>query len=59
VCKKFANDHIMDIFTETVNFILASILKHRKFVTLLEEVENDCGEIIYYTYVRWLYRECV
>jgi hypothetical protein len=31
-------------------------LNHREFVAFLEEVENEYGEIIYHTNVRWLSR---
>jgi hypothetical protein len=49
----------MDIVIKTVNFIRASALNHREFVLFLEEVENEYGEIICVTNVRWLIRGSV
>jgi hypothetical protein len=36
-------DHLMDIVINTMNFICVSVLNHRKFVALLEQVENEYG----------------
>jgi hypothetical protein len=49
----------MDTVIKTVNFIRASALNHSEFVAFLEEAENEYGEIIYHTNVRWLSRESV
>jgi hypothetical protein len=52
-------NHVVDIVTKTANFIRASALNHREFVAFLEIVENEYGEIIYHTNVRWLSRGSV
>jgi hypothetical protein len=57
--KSLKMNHIMDIVIKTVNFIRASALNHREFVLFLEEVENEYGEIICVTNVRWLSRGSV
>jgi hypothetical protein len=49
----------MDNAIKTVNFIHASALNHHEFVAFLEEVENEYGEIIHHTNVRWLSRGSV
>jgi hypothetical protein len=54
--KSLKMNHIMDTVIKTVNFIRASALNHREFVAYLEEVENEYGETIYHTNVRWLSR---
>lgn len=47
-------NHVIDVVTKTVNFIRARALNHRQFVALLEEHENEHGDIRYQTAVRWL-----
>jgi hypothetical protein len=49
----------MDTIIKTVNFIRASALNHCEFVAFFKEVENEYGEIIYYTNVTWLSRGSV
>jgi hypothetical protein len=44
----------MDTVIKTVNIIRGSALNCCEFVAFLEEVENEYGEIIYHTNVRWL-----
>ncbi|XP_071058777.1 general transcription factor II-I repeat domain-containing protein 2B-like [Pseudochaenichthys georgianus] len=46
--------HVVDVVTTTVNFIRARALKHRQFVSLLEEQESEHGDVRYHTAVRWL-----
>jgi hypothetical protein len=36
------------------DFIRASALNRREFVTLLKEVENEYGETVHHSNVRWL-----
>ena len=38
----------------TVNFIKSQALNHRQFQQFLEDVEAECGDLIYYCEVRWL-----
>jgi hypothetical protein len=57
--KSLRMNHVMDTVIKTVNLIRASDFNHREFVAFLEEVENEYGEIIYHTNVRWLGRGSV
>jgi hypothetical protein len=41
---------------ETVNKIRANPLSHRKFRELLEEINSEYGDLIFYSHVRWLSR---
>ena len=55
LCKSVLKlNHVIDVITKTVNFIRARALNHRQFVSLLEEHENEHGDIGYHTAVRWL-----
>ena len=38
----------------TINFIKSRALNHRQFQQFLEDVEAECGDLIYYCEVRWL-----
>jgi hypothetical protein len=49
----------MDTVVKSVTFIRARALNHRKFVSLLREIESEHGEIIYHTNVKWLSRGTV
>ncbi|XP_071059504.1 general transcription factor II-I repeat domain-containing protein 2B-like [Pseudochaenichthys georgianus] len=55
LCKSVLKlSHVVDVVTTTVNFIRARALKHRQFVSLLEEQESEHGDVRYHTAVRWL-----
>ena len=55
LCKSVLQlKHVIDVVTKTVNFIRSRALNHRQFVALLEEHENEHGDIRYHTNVRWL-----
>jgi hypothetical protein len=47
-------NHVTDIVIKSVDFIRDSALNHSEFVAVLENVENEHGEIIYHTTLRWL-----
>ena len=47
-------NHVINVVTKTINFIRARALNHRQFVALLEEHENEHGDIRQHTAVRWL-----
>ncbi|CAN7949242.1 unnamed protein product [Ixodes hexagonus] len=47
---------VMDIVFSAVNFICSRALNHRQFVSPLEAVGSEYGEILYHTEVRWLSR---
>lgn len=42
---------VMDIVLSAVNFIRSRALNHRQFVSLLEAVDSEYGEILYHTEV--------
>jgi hypothetical protein len=46
----------MRIVIETVNKIRANPLSHRQFRELLEEIDAEYGDLIFYSHVRWLSR---
>ena len=46
--------NVMDVVVKSVNFIRANPLNHRQFKTLLEEYDNNFGDFILHTDVRWL-----
>jgi hypothetical protein len=47
--KSLKMTHVIDAVVKTVNFIRASALNHREFITLLGETESEYGEKIYHT----------
>ena len=46
-------NHVVDTVTKVVNFIRATSLNHRQFVSLLEETVGSCRST-HHTNVRWL-----
>jgi hypothetical protein len=44
----------VDAVIYTVNFVRNHGLNHRQFKHFLEEIEAKCGDVLYYTKVRWL-----
>jgi thymidylate synthase len=46
--------HVVDTVTKVVNFIRGKSLKHRQFVSLLEETALGHGDLPCHTNVRWL-----
>ena len=54
LCAKSVKfDHFMKKVVSTNNFIKSRALNHRQF-QFLEDVEAECGDLIYYCEVRWL-----
>lgn len=45
---------VMDIVFGAFNFIRSRALNHRQFVSRLEAVGSEHGDILYHTEVRWL-----
>jgi hypothetical protein len=54
VLQEFESESRNGYCYKPVNSIHASALNHSEFVAFLEEVENQYGEIIDHTNVRWL-----
>ncbi|XP_042238726.1 general transcription factor II-I repeat domain-containing protein 2B-like [Homarus americanus] len=55
LCKSVLNlSHVVDTVVKVVNYIRASGLNHRQFITLLEDLESDHTDVLYHTNVRWL-----
>ena len=46
----------MKVVIKRVNFIRFRGLNHRKFQELLNDLDSEFGDIIYYSEVRWLRR---
>lgn len=49
----------MDVVINTVNWIRSCGSNHRQFSALLEELDAQYGNLLYYTKVRWLSRGMV
>uniref|UniRef100_H3AE60 DUF4371 domain-containing protein n=1 Tax=Latimeria chalumnae TaxID=7897 RepID=H3AE60_LATCH len=59
LCSKLGDGHmkgVMDKVVKVVNFIHARPLLHRRFVSLLQEIDSSYGDILLHTEVRWLSR---
>ena len=57
LCAKTTNlKNVMDPVVKAVNMILSHKLNHRQFRQLLQEAENQYGDILYFCDVRWLSR---
>ena len=46
----------MELLKITINFIKSRGLNHRQFRSLLEEIDANYGDLVYYCEVRWLSR---
>ncbi|XP_066515342.1 general transcription factor II-I repeat domain-containing protein 2A-like [Hoplias malabaricus] len=51
-CLRF--DNVMSVVVKCINQIRSRSLKHRWFRALLEEMESQYGDVLYFTEVRWL-----
>jgi len=49
-------DLVMKSVIKIVNYIRANELNHRKFKSILEEMNGDYSDVILHTSVRWLSR---
>ena len=52
--KSLRMQSVMEIVVKTVNFIRARGLNHRQFRKLLDEMDSQYGDLLYYTEERWL-----
>ncbi|XP_007940687.1 general transcription factor II-I repeat domain-containing protein 2-like [Orycteropus afer afer] len=57
--QKLKMDHVMDVVVNSVNWICSRGLNHREFTTLLYELDNQYGSLLYYTEIKWLSRGLV
>ncbi|XP_015974818.2 general transcription factor II-I repeat domain-containing protein 2-like [Rousettus aegyptiacus] len=57
--KKLKLEHVMDVVISAVNWIRSHGSNHRRFSALLEELDAQYGNLLYYTKVRWLSRGMV
>ena len=47
---------VMSVVVSTVNYIRSRSLNHRQFKEMLNEIDANYGDVIYYSEVRWLSR---
>ncbi|KAM9584366.1 general transcription factor II-I repeat domain-containing protein 2A isoform 2-T2 [Trichechus inunguis] len=57
--QKLKMDHVMDVVVNSVNWICSRGLNHREFTTLLYELDNQYGSLLYHTEIKWLSRGLV
>lgn len=55
-CKVLACKEVMSVVISSINFIRKKDLGHRQFQHILDEIESEYGDVIYFTEVRWLSR---
>jgi len=46
----------MKVVISTINFIKSRGLNHRQFKNFLADIENECGDLIFVSEIRWLNR---
>lgn len=57
LCSKYLKfKDVMTVVVEILSFIRARALNHRQFKVLLEDLESDKVDLVYFTEVRWLSR---
>ena len=57
LCAKYLKmQEVMRVVIKIVNFVRARGLYHRQFQHMLEEMDNQYGDLLYYCEVRWLSR---
>ena len=55
--RKISEDmEVMRVVIEIVNFVRAKGLHHHQFQHMLEEMDNQYGDLLHYYEVRWLSR---
>lgn len=55
-CKVLDLKNVMDIVVKIVNYIRSHALNHRQFKELLNDIESESGDVVYFSDVRWLSR---
>jgi len=48
--------NVMKVVISTINFIKSRGLNHGQFKNFLSDIENECGDLIFVSEVRWLSR---
>ena len=57
LCSKVLGfEDIMKKVVQSVNFIRSQALNHRQFKAMLDELDSDYGDFVYFSNVRWLSR---
>lgn len=51
-CKVIDLKNVMDVVVKIVNYIRSHALNHRQFEELLNQVENESGDVVYFSDVR-------
>ena len=54
--KELGFQTLMELLKITINFIKSRWLNHRQFLSLLEEIDANYGDLVCYCEVRWLSR---
>ena len=54
--KSLRMQEVMRVVVKTVNFVRSRGLNHRQFQQLMEEIDSQYGDLLYYCEVRWLSR---
>ena len=49
-------EDIMKKVVQSVNFIRSQALNHRQFKAMLDELDSEYGDLVYFSNVRWLSR---
>jgi hypothetical protein len=52
-------EHVMKVVLSVVNVIRFHGLNYRHLQTFMSEIDDDCGNVLYLTEVRWLSCETV
>ena len=57
MCAKTANlVDVVSVVVKVVNFVLSRSLNHRQFHALVDEVDVQCGDLLYFYKLRWVSR---
>ena len=57
--KTLGLENVMKLIVDVVNFIRSKGVNHREFKEVLNDLDSDYGDVIYFTSVRWLSRGAV
>ena len=48
MCKSLRMQEVMRVVVKTVNFVRSRGLNHRQFQQLMEEIDSQYGDLLYY-----------